>query len=91
MQRHPHQRRPPVQVADLINYLDRAGVTKVGVLKLGVERVVLKVTGGAYRILTANPGIVLVVPFLRENPLRFDRAIEDLGARLHELGFLFVP
>jgi hypothetical protein len=33
---------------------------------------------------------VLVVEFLRDNPLPFGRTVEDLEARLRELGFLLL-
>jgi FkbM family methyltransferase len=80
--------RAPVTVAALDDYLDRIGVTTVDVLKIDVEGAELDVIEGACRTLGANPSIVLVVEFLRENPLRFGRTIEDLEARLRELGFL---
>jgi FkbM family methyltransferase len=83
-----HHRRAPVTVTALDNYLDRAGVTTVDVLKIDVEGAELDVIEGACRTLTANPRILLVVEFLRENPLRFGRTVEDLEARLRELGFI---
>jgi len=83
-----HHRRAPVTVAALDDCLDSEGVAKVDVLKLDVEGAELDVIEGAQRTLAANPGIVLVVEFLRENPLRFGRTVEDLEARLRELGFL---
>jgi FkbM family methyltransferase len=83
-----HHRRAPVRVIPLDDYLDRAGVARVDVLKLDVEGAELDVLEGAARTLAANPRIVLVVEFLRENPLRFGRTVEDLEARLRELGFL---
>jgi FkbM family methyltransferase len=83
-----HHRRAPVRVAALDDYLDRAGVAQVDVLKLDVEGAELDVIEGASRTLAANPRIVLVVEFLRENPLRFGKTVEDLEARLRELGFL---
>jgi len=85
-----HLRRAPVKVAALDDYLDRADVAKVDVLKMDVEGAELDVIEGASRTLTANPDIVLVVEFLRENPLRFGRTVEDLEARLRELGFLLL-
>ena len=83
-----HRRRAPVTVIPLDDYLDRAGVARVDVLKIDVEGAELDVLEGASRTLAANPRIVLVVEFLRENPLRFGRTVEDLEARLRELGFL---
>jgi hypothetical protein len=62
-------------------------VARVDMLKLDVEGAELDVIEGASSTL-ANPRIVLVVEFLRENPLRFGRTVEDLEARLRELGFL---
>jgi FkbM family methyltransferase len=85
-----HLRRAPVKVAALDNYLDRAGVAQVDLLKMDVEGAELDVIEGASHTLAANPGIVLVVEFLRDNPLPFGRTVEDLEARLRELGFLLL-
>lgn len=85
-----HLPRAPVQVTALDDYLERAGVPAVDVIKLDVEGAELDVIEGARRTLTANPGILLVVEFLRENARRFGRDVEDLEARLRELGFLLL-
>lgn len=84
-----HHRRAPVRVIPLDEYLARASVARrVDALKLDVEGAELDVIEGASRTLAANPRIVLVVEFLRDNPLRFGKTVEDLEARLRELGFL---
>jgi hypothetical protein len=56
-------------------------------VKIDVEGAELDVIEGARGTLAANPGIVLIVEFLRANPLRFGHTVEDLEARLRELGF----
>jgi len=83
-----HRPRAPVEVTTLDDYLERAGVPRVDVVKLDVEGAELDVIDGASRTLAANPDILLVVEFLRENARRFDRDVEDLESRLRELGFL---
>lgn len=85
-----HLPRAPVRVSTLDDFLERAGLPTVDVVKLDVEGAELDVIEGAHRTLTANPGIVLVVEFLRENARRFGRDVEDLEARLRELGFLLL-
>lgn len=85
-----HLPRAPVKVTTLDDFLERAGVPAVDVIKLDVEGAELDVIEGAHRTLTANPGIVLVVEFLRENARRFGRDVEDLEARLREFGFLLL-
>lgn len=80
--------RAPVEVTTLDDYLERAGVPAVDVVKLDVEGAELDVVDGARQTLTANPDILLVVEFLRENARRFGRDVEDLESRLRELGFL---
>jgi FkbM family methyltransferase len=82
-----HRPRVPVEVATLDEALDRLGVPAVDLAKIDVEGAELDVLDGARGTLAANPGIVLVVEFLRENPLRFGHTVEDLQARLGELGF----
>lgn len=83
-----HRPRVPVQVTTLDEHLARAGGPRVDVLKLDVEGAELDVIDGARRTLAANPGIMLVVEFLRENAQRFGRDVADLEARLRALGFL---
>ena len=80
--------RAPVEVTTLDDYLERAGVPTVDVVKLDVEGAEPDVIEGAGHTLAANPHIVLVVEFLRENARRFGRDVEDTEARLRELGFL---
>ena len=82
-----HRPRAPVEVATLDEALGLLGATSVDLVKIDVEGAELDVIDGARRTLAANPAIVLVVEFLRENPLRFGRTVEDLEARLRELGF----
>jgi len=84
----PHHPRASVKVTALDEYLDRVGMPKVDVVKLDVEGAELDVIEGACRTLIANPRIILVVEFLRENQLHFGKTVEDLQARLCELGFL---
>lgn len=86
----PGRPRAPVEVTTLDDYLERSGVSSVDVVKLDVEGAEPDVIEGARRTLAANPGIVLVVEFLRENARRFGRDVEDLEARLRELGFLLL-
>jgi len=83
-----HRPRAPVEVTTLDDYLERAGGPKVDVMKLDVEGAELDVIDGARRTLAANPDILLVVEFLRENARRFGRDVEDLESGLRELGFL---
>jgi FkbM family methyltransferase len=82
---HP---RAAVQVSTLDEALFHLGAPTVDLIKLDVEGAELDVIEGARRTLAANPGIVLIVEFLRENPVRFGRTVEDVEARLRELGFL---
>jgi FkbM family methyltransferase len=77
----------PVEVTTLDEALARLGGPAVDLAKIDVEGAELDVIDGARRTLAANPGIVLIVEFLRENPLRFGRTVEDLEVRLRELGF----
>jgi FkbM family methyltransferase len=79
--------RAPVKVTTLDEALDRLGGPPVDLAKLDVEGAELDVIDGARGTLAANPGIVLIVEFLRHNPLRFGHTVEDLEARLRELGF----
>jgi FkbM family methyltransferase len=83
-----HRPRARVEVTTLDDYLERAGAPMVDVLKLDVEGAELDVIDGASRTLAANPDILLVVEFLRENARRFGRDVEDLESRLRQLGFL---
>jgi len=83
-----HRPRAPVELTTLDDYLERAGGPKVDVVKLDVEGAELDVIDGARATLAANPDILLVVEFLRENARRFGRDVEDLESRLRELGFL---
>ncbi len=85
-----HQLRAPVEVTTLDDYLESHGGPRVDVLKLDVEGAELDVIDGASRTLAANPDILLVVEFLRENARRFGRDVEDLESRLRELGFLLL-
>jgi len=80
--------RATVEVTTLDKALDRLGGPPVDLVKIDVEGAELDVIDGARGTLAANPGIVLIVEFLRANPLRFGRTVEDLEARLRELGFL---
>jgi FkbM family methyltransferase len=82
-----HHERAEVQVTTLDEALDRLGAPPVHLAKIDVEGAELDVIDGARRTLAANPGIVLIVEFLRHNPLRFGHTVEDLEARLRELGF----
>lgn len=82
-----HHARAAVQVTTLDEALDRLGRPPVDLAKIDVEGAELDVIDGALVTLAANPGIVLIVEFLRHNPLRFGRTVEDLEARLRELGF----
>jgi len=70
-----HRPRAPVEVATLDEALGLLGVTSVDLVKIDVEGAELDVIDGARRTLAANPAIVLVVEFLRENPLRFGRTV----------------
>jgi len=79
--------RAPVEVTTLDEALDRLGGPPVDLAKLDVEGAELDVIDGARGTLAANPGIVLIVEFLRHNPLRFGHTVEDLEGRLRELGF----
>lgn len=83
-----HLPRASVELTALDDYLERIGGPAVDVVKLDVEGAELDVIEGARRTLAANPAILLVVEFLRENARRFGRDVEDLEARLRELGFL---
>jgi FkbM family methyltransferase len=83
-----HRPRAPVEVTTLDDYLEHAGGPRVDVIKLDVEGAELDVIDGARRTLAANPDILLVVEFLRENARRFGRDVEDLESGLRELGFL---
>jgi hypothetical protein len=74
-------------VTTLDEALDRLGGPPVDLAKIDVEGAELDVIDGARGTLTANPDIVLIVEFLRGNPLRFGHTVEDLEARLRELGF----
>jgi FkbM family methyltransferase len=82
-----HHARATVEVTTLDEALARLGGAPVDLAKIDVEGAELDVLEGARGTLAANPGIVLIVEFLRENPLRFGRTVEDLEARLRELGF----
>ena len=79
--------RATVEVTTLDEALDRLGGPPVDLVKIDVEGAELDVIDGARGTLAANPGIVLIVEFLRANPLPFGRTVEDLEARLRELGF----
>ena len=79
--------RATVEVTTLDEALDRLGSPPVHLAKIDVEGAELDVIDGARGTLAANPGIVLIVEFLRANPLRFGHTVEDLEARLRELGF----
>jgi FkbM family methyltransferase len=81
---HP---RVAVDVTTLDEALGRLKVPVVDLAKIDVEGAELDVIDGARRTLAANPGMVVIVEFLRENPLRFGHTVEDLEARLRELGF----
>ena len=81
-----HHARATVEVTTLDEALDRLG-GPVHLAKIDVEGAELDVIDGALGTLAANPGIVLIVEFLRDNPLRFGHTVEDLEARLRELGF----
>jgi FkbM family methyltransferase len=82
-----HYPRAQVEVTTLDEALDRFGRPAVDLVKIDVEGGELDVLDGARGTLAANPGIVLIVEFLRGNPLRFGHTVEDLEARLRELGF----
>ncbi len=79
--------RATIEVTTLDEALDRLGGPSVDLAKIDVEGAELDVIEGARGTLTANPDIVLIVEFLRGNPLRFGHTVEDLEARLRELGF----
>jgi FkbM family methyltransferase len=79
--------RATVEVTTLDEALGRLGGPPVDLAKIDVEGAELDVLEGARGTLAANPGIVLIVEFMRANPLRFGRTVEDLEARLRELGF----
>lgn len=82
-----HYARATVEVTTLDGALDRLGGPPVDLVKIDVEGAELDVLDGGRRTLAANPGIVLIVEFLRQNPLPFGHTVEDLEARLRELGF----
>jgi FkbM family methyltransferase len=83
-----HHPRMPVQVITLDEALSGFGRTPaVDLVKIDVEGAELDVIEGARGTLAASPGIVLIVEFLRANPLRFGHTVEDVEARLRELGF----
>lgn len=82
-----HYPRAPVEVATLDEALSLLGAPAVDLVKIDVEGAELDVIDGARRTLADNPGIVLIVEFLRPNPLRFGRTVEDLEALLRESGF----
>jgi FkbM family methyltransferase len=79
--------RATVEVTTLDEAMGRLGRPPVDLAKIDVEGAELDVLEGARGTLAANPGIVLIVEFMRANPLRFGRTVEDLEARLRELGF----
>jgi FkbM family methyltransferase len=81
-----HHARAAVDVTTLDEALDRLG-GPVHLAKIDVEGAELDVIDGALGTLAANPGILLIVEFLRHNPLRFGRTVDGLEARLRELGF----
>ena len=82
-----HHARATVEVTTLDEVMSRLGRPSVDLAKIDVEGAELDVIDGARGTLKANPDIVLIVEFLRSNPLRFGRTVEDLEARLRELGF----
>jgi FkbM family methyltransferase len=82
-----HHARATVEVTTLDEALDRLGRPPVDLVKIDVEGAELGVIDGARGTLAANPGVVLIVEFRRANPLRFGHTVEDLEARLRELGF----
>ena len=82
-----HHARATVEVTTLDEALDRLGTPPVDLAKIDVEGAELDVIDGALGTLAASPDIVLIVEFLRHNQLRFGHAVEDLEARLRELGF----
>jgi FkbM family methyltransferase len=83
-----HHARAAIEVTTLDDALDRLGRPPVDLVKIDVEGAELDVIDGARGTLAANPCVVLIVEFLRANPPRFGHTVEDLEARLRELGFL---
>ena len=76
-----------VQVTSLDAYLAAHAVPHVDLLKINVEGAERDVLAGAAATLAANPDIVLVVEFLRENAERWGHTIEALETDLRAYGF----
>jgi FkbM family methyltransferase len=85
----PSRPGPSVRVAatTLDAYVEAEGLRQVDLVKIDVEGAELEVLDGATTTLAANPDVVLVVEFLRDNARRFGHSVEDLEARLRGLGF----
>jgi FkbM family methyltransferase len=80
-------RRIRVTATTLDAYVAARRLRRVDLIKIDVEGAELEVLGGAACTLAANPDIVLVVEFLRENARRFGYSVEDIEVRLRALGF----
>src|SRR5262249_26451646 len=76
-----------VRATTLDAYVRSHRLRRVDLVKIDVEGAELEVLAGAARTLDANPEIVLVVEFLRENARRFGHTVEDIEARLRAAGF----
>jgi FkbM family methyltransferase len=79
--------RVRVKATTLDAYVKARRLGRVDLIKIDVEGAELEVLEGAARTLDANPDIVLVVEFLRENAQRFGRSVEELETHLRALGF----
>ena len=76
-----------VTTTTLDAYADAAALERVDLVKIDAEGAELEVLEGAAAVLTANPEVVLVVEFPRDNGRRFGHSVEDLEVRLRNVGF----